>query len=159
MPHGDELGRSEFRSQRLYWFSAVRRSRHYGLRAVPRERAICGHSARLRLLPPRRLPEDHQSQSRGRRLSAGLFDLPQHSDMAGSEVRPCQNSVSPDRGAPPARLHEVPREWHLQRPQHGLRLMPFDQLQQHHESGSQGRRISAGMPGVSQHHRLDSRQL
>jgi hypothetical protein len=59
-------------------FPLTGRPRERSLCAVSCEWKVCRDAARLRLLPPCRLPEDHQSESCHRRFPHGLLGLPQH---------------------------------------------------------------------------------
>ena len=57
-------------------FPLVGRPRHAGVRGVPQEQRLQGHAARLRRLPPGRLPADDEPEPRGGRLPDDLRVVP-----------------------------------------------------------------------------------
>ena len=98
---------------------------------LPQERRLQGHAARLRRLPPRRLPEDDQPEPRGGRASrrrARRATRPTDAELEGRRLQPRRAAIPLVGTARDAGVRGVPQERRLQGHAARLRRLPPGRL-------------------------------
>ena len=129
-------------------------------RQLSREQCVPGALPPVRLLPSDELQQHHQSEPRRGRLPAGLLGLPHDYAVEGRKVRPQHSHEVPaDRRTPDGGLHGLSQEQRIRRPVDQLRLLPSDELQQHHQSEPRRGRLPAGLLGLPHDYPVEGRKV
>ncbi len=133
---------------------AGRPARDAGVRELPQERRLQGHAARLRRLPPGRLPAHDQSEPRGVGNRDDLRNMSQadRHELDGQRVQPREH-LRARRPARDAAVRQLPQERRLQGHAARLRRLPPGRLPAHDQSEPRGggnrddlRELSPGRP-------------
>jgi len=128
------------------------------MHGLPREQQLHPHEHDVLLVPHEGLHQCFDPRrARRSRVPDLLRDLPRHGAMDQRKVRSQHHRFFADglSHRASAAVCGLPHQQQLHPEHHGLRLMPSEQFQQHHESKSPNFRIPAAMRSLPRHRRVD----